>query len=94
MSGTTTLRWRVPAQYPQRDLPIAPYVLGAWLGDGTSTTAEITSADREVLEEIEMAGYAVSKTRTRHLVYRIGGAGHTRDAVSVLLAIDGQDRPL
>ena len=24
-------------QYPERDLPIAPYVLGAWLGDGTST---------------------------------------------------------
>jgi hypothetical protein len=56
------------AQYPERDLPVDPYVLGAWLGDGTSTTAEITCADREILEEIEMAGYAVAKTRTRHLV--------------------------
>ncbi|HVW88016.1 MAG TPA: dCTP deaminase [Gaiellaceae bacterium] len=67
------------AQYPERDLPVDPYVLGAWLGDGTSTTAEITCADREILEEIEMAGYAVAKTRTRHLVHRIGGAGQTRD---------------
>src|SRR3712207_7678642 len=25
--------------YPGRDLPIDPYVLGAWIGDGTSTKA-------------------------------------------------------
>jgi deoxycytidine triphosphate deaminase len=68
-----------PVQYPKRELPIDPYVLGAWLGDGTSTAAEITCADRNILEEIEMAGYAVAKTRTRPLVYRIGGTGHTRD---------------
>jgi deoxycytidine triphosphate deaminase len=67
------------AQYPERELPIDPYVLGAWLGDGTTTAAEITCADRNVLEEIEMAGYGVAKARTRRLVYRIGGTGHTRD---------------
>src|SRR5690348_4070670 len=67
------------ARYPERDLPIDPYVLGAWLGDGTSTAAEITCADVNVLEEIEMAGYGVAKTRTRHLVHRVGGTGHTRD---------------
>ncbi len=66
-------------QYPKRDLPIAPYVLGAWLGDGTSTKAEITCADREILEEIEMAGYAVTKARTQRFQYRIGGTGHTRN---------------
>ncbi len=69
-------------QYPRRELPIDPYVLGAWLGDGTSTAAQITCADQNILEEIEMAGYAVAKTRTRPLVYRIGGTGHTRDETS------------
>ena len=66
-------------QYPERELPIDPYVLGAWLGDGTTTAAEITCADRNILEEIEMAGYSVVKSRTRRLVHRVGGAGHTRD---------------
>jgi dUTPase len=68
-----------PVQYPERsDLPIDPYVLGAWLGDGTSTSAEITSADSEILREIENAGYLVAAQRTRPLLYRIGGTGHSR----------------
>ena len=44
--------------YPTRNLPIDPYVLGAWLGDGTSASATITCSDedREVLDEIERRG--------------------------------------
>jgi len=37
-----------PVQYPQKLLPIDPYVLGAWLGDGTSAAVEITWADEAV----------------------------------------------
>jgi deoxycytidine triphosphate deaminase len=66
--------------YPERDLPIDPYVLGVWIGDGTSTTAEITCADQEILEEVAAAGYGVVRQRARPLVYRIGGMGHTRCA--------------
>ena len=37
-----------PVQYPHRlDLPIEPYTLGVWLGDGTTTKAELTSFDPE-----------------------------------------------
>jgi deoxycytidine triphosphate deaminase len=68
-------------QYPHRSLPIDPYVLGAWLGDGTSTTAEITCADAPILEEIAKAGYAVEH-RAGSLHYRIGGTGHTRDGLT------------
>lgn len=39
-----------------RDLPVAPYVLGAWLGDGHSASALITTIDDEVLRAIEAAG--------------------------------------
>jgi deoxycytidine triphosphate deaminase len=66
--------------FPVRDLPIDPYVLGVWIGDGTSTKAEITCADAGILEEVAAAGYAVAPQRTRPLVYRIGGTGRTRDA--------------
>jgi deoxycytidine triphosphate deaminase len=65
--------------YPTRELPIDPYVLGVWIGDGTTASAEITCADSEILEEVAIAGYAVAPQRTRRLSYRIGGIGHTRD---------------
>jgi len=70
-----------PVEYPRRDLPIDPYVLGAWLGDGTSAKAEITSADAEILEQIELAGCAVAPA-SGPMQYRIGGTGQTRDAVT------------
>jgi deoxycytidine triphosphate deaminase len=66
-------------RYPTRDLPIDPYVLGAWLGDGTSANAGFTCADEPILEEIKRAGYAVTRCGTRY-AHRIGAVGHTRDA--------------
>jgi deoxycytidine triphosphate deaminase len=75
-------RWRLdqcaPVQYEERDLPIDPYVLGVWIGDGTSTKAEVTCADQPILREIELAGYPVQRA-SGPIAYRIGGAGHTRD---------------
>ena len=76
------IRLAGPAQYPERELPIDPYVLGAWIGDGTSTAAEITCADPEILTQIARAGYAISPRGTRRLTHRIGGVGHTRNALT------------
>jgi deoxycytidine triphosphate deaminase len=70
-----------PVQYSTRVLPLDPYVLGIWLGDGTSTCAHVTTADPEVLDEIRAAGYGVQKANGR-IAYRIGGVGHTRDEVN------------
>jgi deoxycytidine triphosphate deaminase len=76
-------RWRLdqchPVQYEERELPVDPYVFGVWIGDGTSTKAEVTCNDQPILHEIEMAGYPVQRANDR-IAYRIGGAGHTRDA--------------
>ncbi len=70
-----------PVQYPTRlDLPIEPYTLGAWLGDGTTTAAAITSCDHEVLEQISGDGYAVRRLAYAPHLYSIGGTGRTRDA--------------
>jgi deoxycytidine triphosphate deaminase len=62
------------ARYPEQDLPVDPYVLGVWLGDGTSVTAEITcgQGDEHTLDEIRAAGYAVWSA-TAPWRYRIGG---------------------
>jgi len=69
-----------PAQYPPRlDLPIEPYTLGAWLGDGTTTKAEITCCDTEILAQISGDGFSVRRLAYAPHLYRIGEAGHSRD---------------
>jgi deoxycytidine triphosphate deaminase len=70
-------------QYPERELPIDPYVLGVWLGDGTSTNAKVTTADAEVLEELTLAGYGVRKV-SAPLAYLVGAGTepHVRDPIS------------
>jgi hypothetical protein len=49
-----------PLDIDDKPLPIDPYVLGAWLGDGTSATGHITSCDPEILEYVA-AHYEVKK---------------------------------
>ena len=71
-----------PARYDgAHDLPIDPYVLGIWLGDGTTTKAEITTADAQVVDEIRAAGYEIHKTSATY-GWRIGRhpEDRTRDA--------------
>jgi deoxycytidine triphosphate deaminase len=70
-----------PVQYPTRiDLPIEPYTLGAWLGDGTTTAAAITTVDYEILEQISGEGYPVRRLTYAPHLYSIGATGRTRDA--------------
>lgn len=52
----------LPLELPTAELPIDPYVLGYWLGDGTSSNANITvhRDDRaELVEAVEQAGYVL-----------------------------------
>jgi deoxycytidine triphosphate deaminase len=70
-----------PVRYPDKELPIDPYVLGVWLGDGTTTKAEVTCADEAILDELEVADYAV-RSASGPIAYRVGGTRHTRDAVT------------
>ena len=59
------------AVLPERDLPFPPYALGAWLGDGTSRAAQITTADPEIAEQIEAEGLRVVASPTVPLRYGI-----------------------
>jgi hypothetical protein len=52
---------------PDADLPIDPYVLGVWLGDGSSNGGQITSADQEVVDALESAGYQPTKCSAKYL---------------------------
>lgn len=64
--------------YPAKDLPIDPYALGVWLGDGTSTSGHVTTADREILDQLELVGYPARKA-AGHLAHLVDGRPRVRD---------------
>ena len=49
-----------PLDLPARTLPVAPYMFGAWLGDGHAAGTRITSETPEIPAYIEREGYSVA----------------------------------
>jgi hypothetical protein len=70
-------------QLPDADVPLDPYVLGAWLGDGHTDVPRLTTADQGILDRIAEAGieYVEQGHYLYHLripgTYRQKGAGLT-----------------
>lgn len=63
-------------ELPELDLPIPPYVLGAWLGDGSKTGGGFTGIDPEIWEEIKKSGYKVTHgrdTKSHHILGLVPG---------------------
>jgi replicative DNA helicase len=54
-----------PLCLPDADLPLPPYVLGVWLGDGRSSGPEFTSADPEIAMLVEGEGIEAPKLKAR-----------------------------
>ncbi|CAM4138638.1 terminase TerL endonuclease subunit [Nocardiopsis rhodophaea] len=48
-------------QRPETPLPIEPYLLGCWLGDGSSHRAALTCADAEIIARIRTLGQPVKR---------------------------------
>ncbi|MEO6204800.1 MAG: DnaB-like helicase C-terminal domain-containing protein, partial [Mycobacteriales bacterium] len=79
-------------ELPAAELPIPPYVLGAWLGDGHSAGARLTTIDHEILMWIEADGMSDEARAPR-----LAGLGVTNDKhvpVSYLRASEPQRRKL
>lgn len=71
-----------PLQYAYQDaLPVKPYTLGAWLGDGHSASAIITAVDHEILDNIELDGYAAQPYNYPEWYVGRGTSQH-RDVIS------------
>ncbi len=49
-----------PLQFPEKDLPIHPYVLGSWLADGSRGSGGYTGIDAEIWEKFESLGYEIT----------------------------------
>ncbi len=53
-----------PLQCSDADLPIEPYLLGAWLGDGHTNKAQITTMDAEIVSAFEGEGWVLKPLAT------------------------------
>jgi hypothetical protein len=59
---------------PERDLPIPPYVLGVWLGDGSRDSGRITIGkedSQELTKELFSCGYSVERATYDDITYKI-----------------------
>ncbi|MET3976580.1 replicative DNA helicase [Cellulosimicrobium sp. BE325] len=81
-----------PLDLPEADLPIHPYALGVWLGDGSSRRAEFTSADPEIAMRIEGLGHVAHPTSDDLLALGLPTAGEI--PVAYLRASETQRREL
>lgn len=51
---------------PAATLPVAPYSLGVWLGDGNSYNCSVVSMDTEIVAGVEADGYPVRRVAEEH----------------------------
>jgi replicative DNA helicase len=70
--------YQVPVEFPEKKIEIPAYILGVWLGDGSSNSAEFTSADDGIISEIKKYanknGFTVSQTiqpQNKSSIYRL-----------------------
>ncbi|MEZ0354407.1 replicative DNA helicase [Mycobacterium sp. pR1184] len=56
---------------PEREFLVPAYTLGAWLGDGTSAAAQITTADPEIIMRIEADGFVAVPSSSAKYRYQL-----------------------
>lgn len=76
-----------PLQLLEKELLVSPYVLGAWLGDGSKHHGCITNHpnDYQIIEEIEKEGWETSKHYSDEICYTIWGLKPYLKELGVLL---------
>lgn len=83
-----------PLELPNTNLPIEPYILGVWLGDGSSASAEITCHDNDIAhyrQKFAEAGEIFGEGRYRDAdkpaaTYRFGNKPEQRNALGQMTA--------
>lgn len=103
------LVWRVPTarpvQTPEADLPVDPYTLGVWLGDGITASGALTLNREDAPEILARTGGRVTSVEGPHAVRALvpglhkalrlmGLLGHKHIPVEYLRASERQRRAL
>jgi hypothetical protein len=74
--------YKVPIEFTEKELELDPYMIGFWLGDGTTLQSQITSQDstiikyfKENLQEIKCYLQYTNNKNDNNYTYRINGDG-------------------
>lgn len=96
--------YKVPLKFDHKDVPLDPYFLGLWLGDGTANSPEITTMDPEVVEYIydfaaknnlivNQKGKNGSKASTYSLTTPKGKTNPLRDLMADMYLLENKHVP-
>lgn len=83
------IRVAAPLNLRKKNLPLDPYVLGVWLGDGAThrNGGAITSMDEQIIKAVVEAGFPISSSHkqatNRATTYRFEGLGAALYAAGV-----------
>jgi replicative DNA helicase len=83
-----------PLQLPEADLPIPPYALGCWLGDGDSASPRITASEPELVMHIEASGLWLDHGTVQAELRKLGLLGNKHIPLAYLRASESQRRDL
>lgn len=70
--------WKAGQEYSHKDLPMDPYLLGIWLGDGSTGKSQITTTDKEILAAY-VEKYGDPTTVEKGISHSFGYSGLYRD---------------
>jgi len=59
--------YRTPIDWPEQEVPIDPYFLGLWLGDGHSHVPSVTTMDQEIVDYVYQFAESFSSTTNKGL---------------------------
>jgi replicative DNA helicase len=85
--------YKVPVEFEEKSLPLNPYFLGLWLGDGHSYSSRITNQDKEIIDfmgeyanelELELVEYA-QEGKTKNYAITKGHRGKNDFSVQAIL---------
>jgi hypothetical protein len=88
--GNHSIPMTAPLELPDAGLPVDPYALGAWLGDGTACNSSITVAtgEEQITDEIRAAGYVITERASQRMPgsgsFNVGGLMTTLRKMDVL----------
>ena len=63
-----------PVEYPEADLPVDPYLLGAWIGDGISGSPRIVCSEQDVDDMMYLISQTGNHVYARKFMGRSGNA--------------------
>lgn len=73
--------FKAKVDWPHRPVRLDPYILGVWLGDGSSHISRITNVDEELIRHLEdwcdQEGYGIKKIKDSDITYSITEGLHS-----------------